>query len=92
MNKKELIKKIATETNSTLKATGEFIDAFCNAVTDALVEGDKVQLVGFGTFEVRHREARVGRNPRTGETVEIKPSKAPSFKAGGTFKSAIKNS
>lgn len=89
MNKTEMIAKIAEKTNTSRKAPAEMFDAFVETVTEALKEGDSVQIIGFGTFEVKERPARTGRNPATGETIEIAASKAPAFKVGKTFKSAI---
>ena len=89
MNKTEMIAKIAEKTNTSRKPAAEMFDAFVETVTEALKEGDSVQIIGFGTFEVKERPARTGRNPATGETIEIAASKAPAFKVGKTFKSAI---
>ena len=89
MNKTEMIAKIAEKTNTSRKAAAGMFDAFVEPVTEALKEGDSVQIIGFGTFEVKERPARTGRNPATGETIEIAASKAPAFKVGKTFKSAI---
>lgn len=90
MNKTELIKAIASKAEITKVDTEKALIAFQNVVKDTLVAGDKVQLVGFGTFEVTERAAREGRNPKTGEFLHIKASKAPRFKAGKAFKDAIK--
>ena len=90
MNKAELIAAIAAKTGDTKKVAEATVNAFVETVTDALVEGDKVQLVGFGTFETRERAARQGRNPRNPEEViEIPASKAPVFKAGKGLKDII---
>lgn len=89
MTKQEMIEKIACKTGETKKATDETVKAFVEVVTEALAEGDKVQLVGFGTFEVRERAARTGKNPQTGEALEIPASKAPAFKAGKALKDAV---
>ena len=89
MTKQEMIDKIAAKTGETKKATDETVKAFVEVVTEALAEGDKVQLVGFGTFEVRERAARTGKNPQTGEALEIPASKAPAFKAGKALKDAV---
>ena len=90
MNKAELIAAIAAKTGDTKKAAEASVNAFVEVVTDALKEGDKVQLVGFGTFETRERAARQGRNPRNPEEViEIPASKAPVFKAGKGLKDII---
>ena len=82
MNKAELIAAIAAKTGDTKKGAEEAVNAFVSVVTNALVKGDKVQLVGFGSFEVRNRAARKGRNPQTKEEIKIPASKAPVFKAG----------
>ena len=89
MTKVELINAIAAEAGLTKKDAEAALKATVGAITDALVKGDKVQLVGFGTFEVRERGARVGRNPRTKETITIPASKAPAFKAGRALKDAV---
>jgi len=89
MNKGELIAKIAEESKLTKKAAEAALDAFTSAVTGALKKGDKVQLVGFGTFEVRQRAARKGRNPQTLEEIKIPASKAPVFKAGKALKETV---
>ena len=90
MNKGELIAKIAEESKLTKKAAEAALDAFVASVEEALKAGDKVQLVGFGTFETRERAARQGRNPRNPEEViEIPASKAPVFKAGKSLKEVI---
>lgn len=90
MNKGELIAKIAEESKLTKKAAEAALEAFINSVEGALKKGEKVQLVGFGTFETRERKARQGRNPRKPEEViEIEASKAPVFKAGKALKDAV---
>ena len=89
MTKQEMIEKISSKTGETKKATDETVKAFVEVVTEALSAGDKVQLVGFGTFEVRERAARTGKNPQTGEALEIPASKAPAFKAGKALKDAV---
>lgn len=91
MNKAELIAAIAAKTGDTKKAAEASVNAFVEVVTDALVEGDKVQLVGFGSFEVRKRAARKGRNPQTKEEIKIPASKAPVFKAGKALKDLVNN-
>ena len=80
---------IAEKTNLTKKDSELAVNAFVNQVTEALKKGDKVSIVGFGSFEVKHRNARVGRNPKTKETINIPASKAPAFKAGKQFKESI---
>lgn len=92
INKDELIKKIAVEVGSTKKMTREFLDAFCNVITDAIIENDSVRIVGFGTFAPRFRSARDCINPSTGEKMHVPEIKYPTFKPGGTFKNLIKNS
>ena len=86
MNKSELIAAISAKTGETKKEAEATLNAFVEVITDALVEGDKVQLVGFGSFEVRKRAARKGRNPQTKEEIKIPASKAPVFKAGKALK------
>ena len=90
MTKVELINAIAADANISKKDAEAALKATIAAITDALKAGDKVQLVGFGTFEVRERGERTGRNPRTKETIKIAASKAPAFKAGKALKDAIK--
>ncbi|MBQ2816262.1 MAG: HU family DNA-binding protein [Clostridia bacterium] len=89
MNKTELIAAVAEKAAISKKDADKAIAAFVDSITEALKAGDKVQLVGFGTFEVRERAARTGRNPKTKETITIAASKAPAFKAGKAFKEAI---
>ena len=89
MNKSELIDAVANAADMTKADATKAVDAFIGVVTDALKEEDQVTLVGFGTFLVRQREARSGRNPRTGETIQIAASKVPSFKAGKALKDAV---
>lgn len=91
MNKADLIAAIAAKTGDTKKAAEASVNAFIEVVTNALVEGDKVQLVGFGSFEVRKRAARKGRNPQTKEEIKIPASKAPVFKAGKALKDLVNN-
>ena len=86
MNKSELIAAIATKTGETKKDAEATLNAFVNVVSETLAKGDKVQLVGFGSFEVRKRAARKGRNPQTKEEIKIPASKAPVFKAGKALK------
>ena len=88
MNKGELIAKIA-EAGLSKKDAGVALDAAIAAIGDALAKGDAVQLIGFGTFGVKERAAREGRNPRTGEVVKIKASKVPTFKAGKGLKDKV---
>lgn len=89
MNKSQLIDVIATEADISKAAAGRALDSFLDAVTGALVEDDSVALVGFGTFSVRERAARTGRNPQTGEAIEIAAAKIPTFKAGKALKDAV---
>ena len=89
MNKATLIAQIAEKSGLERKQAEKALDAFIETVTEALKAGDKVQLVGFGSFEVKERAAHSGRNPATGETIEIPASKNPVFKAGKTFKDAL---
>jgi len=90
MNRKELIAKIADDTKLTAKDAEKALASFIETVKKSVKKGESVQLVGFGTFEQRKRSARTGRNPATGETIKIKASKVPAFKAGKTFKDAVK--
>ena len=89
MNKAELVAAIAAKTGDTKKGAEASVNAFVDVITDALAKGDKVQLVGFGSFEVRKRAARKGRNPRTKEEIKIPASKAPVFKAGKALKDLV---
>lgn len=89
MNKSELVAAMTEKSGLSKKDCESVLDAFVGAVSDALGQGDKVQLVGFGSFEVRERSARPGRNPRTNEPVEIPASKVPAFKAGKTLKEKL---
>lgn len=88
MNKSQLIEKIAEGADISKASAGRSLDSFIEAVTGALKEGDSVALVGFGTFTVRERAARSGRNPQTGETIEIAAANVPAFKAGKALKDA----
>ncbi|MBX3724702.1 MAG: HU family DNA-binding protein [Xanthomonadales bacterium] len=89
MNKQDLIAAIADAAELTKADAGRAIDAMVEVVKKALKKGDTVSLVGFGTFSVRKRAARTGRNPRTGQTIKIKASKSPAFKAGKALKDAV---
>ena len=89
MNKTELVSAISDATNLSKKDSEAAVKAFTDVITKALKKGDKVQLVGFGTFEVAKRAAREGRNPQTGKAMKIKASKAPKFKAGKALKDAL---
>ncbi len=86
MNKVALISKISEKSGLTKKQAELALAAFIDSVTEALKDGDKVQLMGFGTFEVKERGARTGRNPATGATIEIPASRAPAFKPGKGFR------
>ena len=89
MNKQELIEKITKSADITKAAAGRALDSMIDSVTGALKEGDSVVLVGFGTFTVRDRAARTGRNPQTGEEIQIAAAKVPAFKAGKALKDAV---
>ena len=89
MNKMELITAIAEQTSLSKKDAEAALKAFVDTITSELVSGEKVQLVGFGTFEVSERSAREGRNPKTGEAMKIDACKAPKFKAGKALKDAV---
>ncbi len=89
MNKSELVNAIAKEADVTIDNANKCLDALTKAITESLTENDNVTLVGFGTFQVKDRVAREGRNPKTGETIQIKASKVPSFKAGKTLKDKV---
>ena len=90
MNKTDLIAKVAKDAKLTKKDAEAAVNATFDAIKGALKKGDKVQLVGFGTFEVRKRAAKQGRNPQTGAAIKIKASKVPAFKAGKALKDAVK--
>ena len=89
MNRKELIEALATKTGSTKIAAEQNIAALIEVIGEALAKGDNIALVGFGTFEVRERAARTGRNPKTGAELKIAASKVPAFKPGATLKAAV---
>ena len=89
MNKTELIAAVAEKANITKKDSEAIVTATFDAIVDALKEGEKVQLVGFGSFEVKHRAERVGRNPKTKEAITIAASSTPTFKAGKALKDAV---
>lgn len=89
MNKTELVAAIAEKTQISKKDSEKVLKAFVDVVTEELAKGEKIQLVGFGTFEVSERAAREGRNPQTGDTMIIAASKAPKFKAGKALKDAV---
>ena len=89
MNKTELVAAMAEKTELSKKDAEKALKAFTDVVAEELKKGEQVQLVGFGTFEVAEREAREGRNPRTGETMTIAASKSPKFKAGKALKDSL---
>ena len=89
MNKSELIAALAEKTEFSKKDAEKALNAFGEAVSDSLVKGDKVQLIGFGTYDVKERPARVARNPRTGDEIKIAASKAPAFKPGKALKDKV---
>ncbi len=89
MNKTELIAAVSEKTGVSKKDCEKTISAMLDQVAESLAQGDKVQIVGFGSFEVKERQARTGRNPKTGEAVEIAASKAPVFKAGKALKDTV---
>ncbi|ODN42388.1 HU family DNA-binding protein [Piscirickettsia litoralis] len=89
MNKNELIQSIAASADLTKQDASKALDATLEAITETLQKGDQITLVGFGTFAVKDRAARTGRNPRTGEEIEIKAAKVPNFKAGKALKDAV---
>ena len=89
MNKAELVEAVAESADLTKAAASRALDAALDAMTQALKEGDQVALVGFGTFQVKDRAARTGRNPRTGETIEIAAARVPGFKPGKALKDAV---
>ena len=89
MNKAELIASVAEQAALSKKDAEKALNAVVVTISTALAEGEKIQLIGFGTFEVRAREARTGKNPRTGEVIEIAASKVPAFKAGRALKDAV---
>lgn len=90
MNKTELVDHVVEKTGMMKKDSEKAVNAFIDSITDTLAKGEKVQLVGFGTFEVRKREAREGRNPSTGETIKIAAQNVPAFKAGKALKEKVK--
>ena len=92
MNRKELIDALADKTGSTKADADRNITALIEIISSTLKKGDNIALVGFGTFEVRKRAARIGRNPKTGEELKIKAAKVPAFKAGATLKATVNGS
>ena len=89
MNKSELVTALAAKTELSRKDAEKTVNAFVDAVSDALASGEKIQLIGFGTFAVKDRPARTARNPRTGAEIKIAASKAPTFKAGKALKDKV---
>ena len=90
MNKTELIALVAMKTEKTQKEAGEMLDAYITTIAETLATGEKVVVTGFGTFEVRTRVERTGKNPRTGETIVVPEQKTPAFRAGKMLKDAVK--
>lgn len=90
MNRNELIRGAAEKSGLTQGQVGDALSALLETVSESLSNGDSVQLVGFGTFEVRHRNARIARNPQTGDTIEVAASTVPAFKAGAKLKARVK--
>lgn len=89
-NKADIINRVADKTDLTKKDATAAVEALFEVVTESLAEGDRVQVIGFGSFEVRDRAARKGRNPQTGEEIQIPATKVPAFKAGKALKDAVK--
>lgn len=89
MNKAELVDSVASAANLSKADAGRAVDAVLSSITSSLQGGQQVSIVGFGTFNVKHRAARAGRNPRTGETIQIAASNVPGFKAGKALKEAV---
>ncbi|MDK8272715.1 integration host factor subunit alpha [Lactobacillus crispatus] len=89
ISKKQLVDQIATKTDATKTDINTILDAYIDVVKSNVAEGNKVQLVGFGAFELRHRAARKGRNPQTGKEIEIAASNVPAFKPGKSFKDEV---
>ena len=90
MNKSELVAEVAKNANASKVAVEYILDEAMSAITEAVKKGEKVRLVGFGTFGLKKSAARAGRNPRTGETIRLPETKTPCFKAGKVFKDAVK--
>lgn len=90
MNKTELVQAVAERTQLSKKDAGSAVNAVFELITEAMSKGETVQLIGFGNFEVRERAARKGRNPQTGEEIDIAATKTPAFKAGKQLKDAVK--
>ncbi|WP_428911977.1 HU family DNA-binding protein [Niallia sp. Krafla_26] len=90
MNKKELVRAVATQSELTQLDATKAVDALFETISNTLAKEERIQLIGFGTFEVRERSARKGRNPQTGEEIDIAASKVPAFKPGKELKEAVK--
>ena len=90
MNKTELVNAVVTQTELTKKDVANVVDTLLETISNTLAKEEKIQLIGFGTFEVRERAARTGRNPQTGEEIQISASKVPAFKPGKELKEAVK--
>ncbi|MGG1217343.1 HU family DNA-binding protein [Priestia endophytica] len=90
MNKTELVNAVAAQAELTKQDAAKAVDALFKTISDTLSKEEKIQLIGFGTFEVRERAARIGRNPQTGEEMQIAASKVPAFKPGKELKEAVK--
>nr|WP_255398984.1 HU family DNA-binding protein [Nitrosovibrio sp. Nv6] len=91
MNKNELVDAMAAKTGSTKADAGRAVTALTEIIADALKKGDSISLIGFGTFEMRDRAARTGRNPKTGEELKIAAARVPAFKPGATLKATVNN-
>ncbi|MDA8352009.1 MAG: HU family DNA-binding protein [Firmicutes bacterium] len=89
MNKTQLIEQVAEMTGKTKKESSQMVEAVLESISEALRKGEKVSLIGFGNFEVRQRAARTGRNPQTGEPIQIEASKVPAFKPGKQLKESV---
>ena len=89
MTKNELIKTLVEKTEMTKKDTELFLNTLINTITETLAEGEKVQITGFGTFDITNRKGRIGRNPQDGTAIKIAPSKTPKFKAGKALKDTV---
>lgn len=90
MNKTDLVEKVVDQSGISKKEATKAVDTVFDSIVNSLKNGDKVQLIGFGNFEIRERAARKGRNPQTGEEIEIAASKVPAFKPGKQLKDAVK--
>lgn len=90
MNKTELVKSISSQAELSQKDAAKVVDSFLETISNTLAKEEKIQLIGFGTFEVRERAARTGRNPQTGEEIQISASKVPAFKPGKELKESVK--